>query len=149
MTDVGGAPSPEGVIVAQPPHLRDAARHVLLGGLNKDGRPVGFHHAPGGDAPPGRRIDAILERYENGSYLARVSFFDSDRGWMVKAGPHMMFPDAWSAVEVIGAGFAAYRSRGSTVGGAWSGRARGMAISGRQPRGRPATFYPDRGGRER
>ena len=86
----------EGVIAALPEELRELARHVLLGKFNDHGDPVGFHHAPGGRCPPGRRIDKVLERYPDGSYRAEVSFWHPVRGWVRKDKLHTMFPDDWS-----------------------------------------------------
>ncbi len=78
----------ERVIAALPEEFRELARHVLRG------RPVGFHHAPGGR-----------------SYRARVSFWHPERGWVRKADPHTMFPDDWSPERVIHMGMEAYHRR--------------------------------------
>lgn len=118
------------------------ARHVLLGEFNESGRPAGFHHAPGGVPPAGRRIDAIVERYPDGTYRAHVSFFDADRGWVRKGGLHMMFPDDWTSLDVVAAGLTAYKGHGEDRPGRWSGDARGIRITGAHKRGRPKTFYP-------
>lgn len=131
------------------PHARELARHVLLGAFNK-GRPVGFHHAPNGVCPPGRRIDEILERFPDGSYTAVVSFYDPKKNRWVQKGAgrqqHTMFPDDWSRDEVMAAGRDAYRARMNRVVERWKSRGRGLSISGyRRADGRgPATFFPER-----
>jgi hypothetical protein len=124
---------------------REVARHVLLGGFNKRGRPVGFHHAPNGVAPPGRRVDRILKRYPDGSYLARVSMWDGQRGWVPKRGLHSMFPGHWTSEDVLRAGWQAYRDRPQRHVLRWRSQVPGMRIGGfrRVDRGGPATFFPD------
>jgi hypothetical protein len=126
------------------------ARHVLLGAFNRRSEPVGFHHAPGGVAPPGRRIDEVLERYPDGTYRARVSFYDPKRGWVRKQAETTMFPDTWTSEEVLAAGREAFRRRVDKWHGQWRGHARGLRIDGYGIRSRrgPTTFYPGRGGRE-
>ena len=66
--------SVEQYVASLPIEEQEVARHVLLGGFNKRGDPVGFHHAPNGVAPLGRRIEEILCLFADGSYRARVSF---------------------------------------------------------------------------
>lgn len=125
---------------------QEVARHVLLGFFNKDGRPVGFHHAPDGVAPPGRRINEVLERFPDGSYRASVSFWDAERRrWVRKEGEHTMFPDSWTRDEVVSAGREAYLARVNKVVRRWKSRGGGLPIGGwRRNDGRgPATFFPD------
>ncbi|MFZ0216964.1 MAG: EndoU domain-containing protein [Candidatus Dormiibacterota bacterium] len=147
-----GPRSVEEYVASLPQWQQEAAHHVLLGGFNRRGRPVGFHHAPGGVTPPGRRIDEVVRRFPNGAYLAKVSFYDLSRGWVQKPLPHTMFPDDWTAEQVTTAGFDAYAkaARAGPATGArripgWSGSSGGQRISGyRRRHGRgPATFYPD------
>jgi len=128
-----------------PAHEREVARHVLLGGFNKRGRPVGFHHAPNGVAPPGRRIDRILKQYPDGTYLAQVSIWDDQRGWVPKGGLHSMFPDHWRADHVLRAGWQTYGDRPQRQVLRWRSEFRGMRIGGfrRPDAGGPATFFPD------
>lgn len=149
MLDVSGLRpvSVEEYVATLAPDEQEVARHVLLGGFNKRGRPVGFHHAPNGVAPPGRRIEQILRRYPDGSYQAAVSFWDPRRGWVRKGGEHTMFPDNWSRDEVLAAGRDAYRDRVNPVALRWRSYGRGVPIGGyRRHRGRgPATFFPDHG----
>ncbi|MFZ0216962.1 MAG: EndoU domain-containing protein [Candidatus Dormiibacterota bacterium] len=137
-------------IAGLPAERQELASHVLLGGFNKWGDPVGFHHAPNGVAPPGRRIDQVLERLPNGTYSARVSFWDPQRGWVRKPDPHTMFPDEWTPEEVIGAGLDAYEHRvrtweAQTRRRRWTGISRSVRIAGhdRHDRSGPATFYPN------
>ncbi len=111
MGETATAVEQERVIAALPEEFRELARHVLLGKFNERGRPVGFHHAPGGRCPPGRCIDEVLERFSDGSYRARVSFWHPERGWVRKADPHTMFPDDWSPERVIHIGMEAYHRR--------------------------------------
>ncbi|MGH2930116.1 MAG: EndoU domain-containing protein, partial [Solirubrobacteraceae bacterium] len=123
-------------IAALPAEVRDLARHVLLGAFNRRGRPIEFHHAPGGVCPPGRRIDQVVERFPDGTYRAHVSFYHPTRGWVRKADPHTMFPDTWSSEDVMRAGIDAYRSHGDAWlarvrnGTRWRGRHRGGEIRG-------------------
>ena len=143
---VANAAEQERVIASLPEELRELARHVLLGGFNRRGRPVGFHHVPGGRCPPGRRIDEILERFADGSYRARVSFWHPERGWVRKAEPHTMFPDEWSSETVIHIGMEAYRRRTEDWVYRWRNQAVRPPIAGYHRRGRgPTTFYPDPG----
>ena len=138
----------ERVIASLPEELRELARHVLLGKFNRQGDPVGFHHAPGGRCPPGRRIDKVLERFPDGSYRAEVSFLHPVRGcWVKKDKVHTMFPDHWSRDQVMAAGREAYLARVDKVVKKWRGHGGGIHIRGwRRQDGRgPATFYPDRG----
>lgn len=135
----------EEFIARLPAWQQELASHVLLGGFNERGKPVGFHHAPGGVAPPGRRIDRVIKRFPDGSYQAEVSLWDPRRGWVSKPGRHSLFPDHWSAEQVIAAGLQAYRGRRDEQGRRWLSRVRDMPIKGyRRSGGRgPATFFPD------
>lgn len=146
-----GAESPataveqERVIASLPEELRELARHVLLGKFNRQGDPVGFHHAPGGRCPPGRRIDKVLERYPDGSYRAEVSFFDPVRSrWIRKQTVHTMFPDHWSSERVFRTGMEAYRQRTEEVLDHWWNRGTRPPIRGfHRHRRMPTTFFPD------
>ena len=132
----------ERVIASLPVELRELARHVLLGGF-EGGRPVGFHHAPGGTCPPGRRIDEVLERFADGSYRARVSFLHPTRGWVRKDKPHSMFPDDWSSQKVMLVGLEAYRTRTEEWVVRWKNNTSGPPIRGCHLRRRgPTTFFP-------
>ena len=135
----------EEYVAGLPAEEQEVARHVLLGGFNKHGKPVGFHHAPNGLAPPGRRIDRIMKRYPDGSYLARVSMWHEHRGWVPKPGRHTMFPDTWTSEQVVEAGKQAYQSRVNKVVLRWRSESKGMKIGGyRRADGRGvATFFPD------
>lgn len=136
----------ERVIASLPEELRELARHVLLGKFNKRGRPVGFHHAPGGRCPPGRRIDEVLERFPDGSYRARVFFWHPTRGWVLKPDPHTRFPDDWSAETVIRVGLEAYRRRTEDWVLRWRNDRSHPPIAEYHSRGRgPITFYPELG----
>jgi len=139
--------SVEEYVATLPQDEQEVARHVLLGGFNRYGRPVGFHHAPNGVAPPGRRIDEIVKRFPDGSYRAVVSFYAPGRGWVEKKGDHTMFPDHWSRAEVMAAGHEAYLTRANQVIKRWRSRGHGLPIGGwRSQDGRgPATFFPDHG----
>ncbi len=139
--------SVEEYVAGLPAEEQEVARHVLLGGFNKRGKPVGFHHASSGVAPPGRRIDEVLARYPDGSYSARVSLWHPERGWVSKEGEHTMFPDRWSREEVMAAGREAYHDHVDRTLLRWRGRGRGLKIRGyRRQDGRgPATFFPDPG----
>jgi hypothetical protein len=137
-------------VEALPEADRELARHVLLGTFNRWGDPVGFHHAPRGIPPPGRRIDKILKTFENGAYVAAVSFYDPERGWVAKRRRSTMFPNHWTSADVIAAGREAYqhlvheweddvrRNR------QWTATGRQMPLAGyhRRDRRGPATFYP-------
>jgi Bacterial EndoU nuclease len=142
-----GSVSVEEYVASLPADEQEVARHVLLGGFNKRGRPVGFHHAPNGVAPPGRRIEEVVRRYSDGSYQAVVSFWEPRRGWVRKEGEHTMFPDGWRFDEVLAAGCDAYDSRVNRVALRWRSAGRGIPIGGyRRDDGRgPATFFPDHG----
>jgi hypothetical protein len=131
-------------VASLPAGEQEVARHVLLGTFNRYGRPVGFHHAPNGVAPPGRRIEEILCLFADGSYRARVSFLHPQRGWIEKKGEHMMFPDHWTREEVMAAGREAYHHRVDRTLMRWRGQGRGVPIRGhhRNDGPRPATFYP-------
>lgn len=140
-----GSVSVEEYVASLPAGEQEVARHVLLGGFNKRGRPVGFHHAPNGVAPPGRRVDVVLKRYPDGSYQARVSMWDDRRGWVPKPGLHTMFPDHWTCDRVLEAGWQAYRDRPNAKALRWRSRARELRVGGyrRVDRDSPATFFPD------
>lgn len=88
--------SVEQYVASLPIEEQEVARHVLLGGFNKRGDPVGFHHAPNGVAPLGRRIDHVVRSFPDRTYQARISIWDERRGWVPKLGVHTMFPDQWS-----------------------------------------------------
>lgn len=137
--------SVEAFVSGLPADEQEVAGHVLLGGFNRRGKPVGFHHAPNGVAPPGRRIDRILKRYPDGSYLARVAMWEHGRGWVPKPGRHTMFPEGWTSAQVVEAGRQAYRGRVDRVVLRWRGEYRGLKISGyrRAQDGALATFFPD------
>lgn len=135
----------EEYVASLPVEEQELARHVLLGGFNKHGKPVGFHHAPNGVAPSGRRIDRILKRFPDGSYMARVSIWDHERGWVPKPGRHTMFPDHWTSEQVVEAGKQAYASRINKVVLRWRSQYQGMRIGGyrRVDRSGVATFFPE------
>ncbi len=134
----------ERAIAALPKEFRELARHVLLGKFNERGDPVGFHHAPGGRCPPGRRIDKVLERFPDGSYRAEVSFLHPERGWVKKDKLHTMFPDDWSSERVFDAGMQAHRKRTEETLDRWRNAEVHPPIRGFQSRRRvPTTFYPD------
>lgn len=136
----------ERVIASLPVELHHLARHVLLGGFNKRGRPVGFHHAPGGVCPRGRRIDAVLERFPDGSYRARVSFWHPSRGWVPKADPHTMFPDDWTSEEVFDLGMEAYGRRTSEEVHRWRCQVTRPPVQGfHRPHRLPTSFFPEVG----
>ncbi len=137
--------SVEELVASLPADEQEVARHVLLGGFNKRGKPVGFHHAPNGVAPPGRRIDRVLRRYPDGSYQAQVSLWDDRRGWVPKPGRHTMFPDEWTSERVVHAGREAYRDRVNKVVLRWRSESHGIKIGGyRRVQGEDlSTFFPD------
>lgn len=140
-----GSITVEEYVAGLPAGEQEVARHVLLGGFNKHGRPVGFHHAPNGVAPPGRRIESVVRRFPNGTYQARVSIWDDRRGWVRKPGVHTMFPDHWSSAQVLVAGRQAYGDRVNKVVIRWRSQYRGMTIAGyRRADGvGAATFFPE------
>ncbi|MFZ0215750.1 MAG: EndoU domain-containing protein [Candidatus Dormiibacterota bacterium] len=144
------SPSVVDFVEALPEPNRELARHVLLGTFNRWGDPVGFHHAPGRVPPPGRHIDRILKTFDNGAYVATVSFYDPERGWVEKPHPTTMFPDRWTSEDVMRAGREAYAlvvhrwESDVGVNRPWSATGGRMPIAGRHRRDRPgpATFYP-------
>jgi hypothetical protein len=139
-------------IAGRPAERQELASHVLLGGFNRLGRPVGFHQAPNGVVPPGRRIDQVLGPFPNGTYSARVSFWDPKRGWVRKRDPHTMFPEEWTPDEVVRAGLDAYEHRVRTWEAQarrrrWTGASRSVRIAGydRHDGRGPASFDPEEG----
>ena len=113
--------SVEQYVASLPIEEQEVARHVLLGGFNKRGDPVGFHHAPNGVAPLGRRIDHVVRSFPDRTYQARISIWDERRGWVPKLGVHTMFPDQWSPQQVVEAGGHAYRRRPDKSALRWRG----------------------------
>jgi hypothetical protein len=84
------------------PEISEKAwKHILDGELNKAGRPVGFHSAPDGVPPDGRRIDEVQKVHPNDTYEARVSFRGGDGQWQEKeVRRHTMFPNDWPRDQV-------------------------------------------------
>jgi len=107
------------------------------------GKPVGFHSAPGGVVPEGRRIDEIISVNNNGTYRAEVSFQQSDGTWISKNVPiHTMFPDLWSGPEVTHAVEQAFNNHSVLPNGMWEGSYDGVTIRGYMNDGVPVTAFP-------
>ncbi|MGH7910158.1 MAG: EndoU domain-containing protein [Candidatus Dormibacteraceae bacterium] len=129
---------------------RRAARRVArtgqaraLGSFNRRGQPVGFHHAPNGVCPPGRRIDEVLERFPDGSYRARVSLWHPECGWVQKRRASTMFADGWTSEHVMQTGLDAYRNRTEDWVVRWRCRSSTPRIAGfHRRRSGPTTFFP-------
>ncbi len=121
--------------------------HVTDGMIKDDGygRPVGFHSAPGGIAPTGRRIDQVISINSNGTYQARVSFLRPNGVWVTKSVDiHTMFPDSWSRTDVIHAVQEAFNNRVMIKPYKWQGSYDGVEIEGYIDKntGEPITAYP-------
>ncbi len=94
----------------RPPITEKAFNHVLNGEWSRKGKPVGFHSAPEGVPPEGRRVSWAAEPTVEGAYGAKVEFRNESTGeWREKkVRQHTMFPDSWSTEKVRGAVQSAY-----------------------------------------
>lgn len=121
---------------------RYGLEHVFHG-HNKPGAPKGsgYHHRPGGNDMPGRRVDlSNSNRYPNGVYTGRTEYFDPtinppNGGWKPKSGNGgvaTFFPDDWPPQRVDQAIADAYKNSSPKPGGnnQWVGSADGVRIEG-------------------
>ena len=120
-----------------------AIDHFTDGVINDSGKPTGFHSAPGGIPPAGRRIDAVVSVNSNGTYIANVSFQLSDGTWASKdVNVHTMFPDSWSKPEVVHAVEEAFNNK-TVIGTKWYGQYNDVKIEGYlDSNGDPITAFP-------
>lgn len=116
--------------------------HVFRG-HTRPGAPKGsgYHHRPGGNDMPGRRVDTSTStNYPNGVYTGRTEYFDPTLNppngtWKPKAGNGgvaTFFPDNWSTQRVDNAIADAYRNSSPKPGASnmWVGSADGVRIEG-------------------
>ncbi|WP_235487939.1 EndoU domain-containing protein, partial [Frankia sp. AvcI1] len=69
----------------RPPITEKAFNHVLNGEWSRKGKPVGFHSAPEGVPPEGRRVSWAAEPTVEGAYGAKVEFRNESTGeWREK-----------------------------------------------------------------
>jgi hypothetical protein len=75
--------------------------HVLAGEINARGAATGFHaeFAAGGAARI--RPDAVITRYANGTYDAKVEIWDPTKSlWVEKRQQSTFFPPSWSQARI-------------------------------------------------
>ena len=115
--------------------------HIFEGGINKRGKPVGFHSRPGARDPGGARLVRIVDRPNRaGVYTAEVEI-RSGSGWLGKRST--FYPDRLDRAAVIQAVLHAFEER--TTGGSERFRGpsgRGFTIEGYYQNGRINTAYP-------
>jgi hypothetical protein len=85
--------------------------HIFQGGVNRRGRPVGFHSRPGGLDPPGARVVRVVRPPDRlGVYEAEVEIEDPATGrWTAKRST--FYPDRLDRGAVIAAIVHAYDER--------------------------------------
>jgi hypothetical protein len=107
------------------------ADHITDGYFNSHDVPVGFHSAPDGIAPLGRRINSIVSINKNGTYRAEVSFQKYDGTWVPKEVEiQTMFPNSWSKSEVLHAVQVAFDNRYMIDQTTWEQTYNGVVIQG-------------------
>lgn len=125
----------------------DAVDHFTDGLFNKNDIPVGFHSAPDGVPPVGRRIDEVEAVNNNGTYQAKVSFQAEDGSWVNKpVAVHTMFPNSWTREDAIRAVEQAFDDKEIISGNLWEGTYNGVIIQGYvAPDGSLITAFPAAG----
>ncbi|MDP9121884.1 MAG: EndoU domain-containing protein [Acidobacteriota bacterium] len=94
--------------------------HIFEGGINRRGRPVGFHSRPGGQDPSHARVVAILRQPNGyGVYEARVAIAGSGGGWVEKRST--FYPDRLGREAVVAAIVHAYQNRAAGGGSPFRG----------------------------
>jgi hypothetical protein len=84
--------------------------HLFLGGVNKRGKPVGFHARPGGRNPEAARVVRIVDRpNRRGVYTAEVEIQSGEGRWLRKRST--FFPDGMDRAAVLAAVLSAYQGR--------------------------------------
>ncbi|MFF3495303.1 EndoU domain-containing protein [Streptomyces sp. NPDC002795] len=112
----------------------DVYEHIHKGGINKAGRPTGYHHRPGGKDPVGTKVPKITGR-DNKTGLTRgpVWMKNPRNGeWVQKRVNSTFFPDTWTPKEVNRAIETAF-SNSEVVEGSmnmWRGTYKGIRIEG-------------------
>jgi hypothetical protein len=81
--------------------------HIFRGGINRKGKPVGYHSRPKGHDSPGARLIRIRSGpNQTGVYTATIAIRDGSQ-WKEKFSS--FYPDAMSRQEVINAILSAYQ----------------------------------------
>jgi RHS repeat-associated protein len=109
----------------------DTMKHVR-GEINRGGRPVGYHHRPGGRDRFGWRTTGKSGIDENGCYTGTVTGkVWENNTWVEKRHSSSFFPDHWSEDQVRHA-ITRAADNGSIVEGTnmWRGTYRGISMEG-------------------
>jgi hypothetical protein len=119
------------------------AEHIFAGGINRRGKPVGFHSRPGGRDPANARVVTVVRGPNpQGVYEARVVIRErAGAPWREKRST--FYPDRLSREDVLAAITNAYRQR--TTGRAERFRGSsglGFTIEGYHRDGFINTAYP-------
>ncbi len=97
----------------QPPINRT---HIFHGGVNRRGKPVGFHSRPGGQDPEGSRVVRVLRPANDlGVYEAQVEITDPQAGSVRKRST--FYPDRLDHAAVVAAILNAWNHRQPGEGG--------------------------------
>jgi hypothetical protein len=124
--------------------------HSLDGNLNvANGKWGGFHSAPGGVMPAGRRIISYGTDGPDRPWVAKVQYFDPSKGWVPPNGKDStMFPMSWTKDYTEHAIQEAYSNRTITSirpdgSVRWQGEYDGVTIGGWvNTKNGPPTAYP-------
>ena len=116
--------------------------HLFEGGINRKGRPVGFHARPGGKNPAGARLVRVLDGpNRQGVYTGQVEIRTHDGRWLEKRST--FYPDRMSRADVVAAILNAYRRRSTGASEQFRGPSgHGFTIEGWHQNGRINTAYP-------
>ncbi len=104
--------------------------HVFEGGINRRGKPVGFHSRPGGTNPMGTRVARRVSGPNAlGVYIAEVEIRSESGRWLKKTST--FYPDSLSRDGVVAAILHAWEERRDLGGGKFQGPSgEGFTIEG-------------------
>ncbi|HWN42000.1 MAG TPA: EndoU domain-containing protein [Thermoanaerobaculia bacterium] len=104
--------------------------HVFEGGINRRGKPVGFHSRPEGTNPAGARVTRRVSGPNAlGVYIAEVEIRNGSNRWLKKTST--FYPDSLSRDEVVAAILHAWEERRDLGGGKFQGPSgEGFTIEG-------------------
>ena len=113
----------------------DRLHHVIHGDVHRDrGYGTGYHHRPGDQDLPDRRIGPVEASHPNGVYDARPEYFDQGPPpvWLPKKynAKNTFFPDSWSANDIDDGISEAFKNGVKHSDGKWYGEHNGVYISG-------------------
>ena len=104
--------------------------HVFEGGINRRGKPIGFHSRPGGTDPTGARVSRKVSGPNGlGVYIAEVEIRNGSGRWLKKTST--FYPDSMGRDEILAAILNAWEERRDLGDGKFQGPSgEGFTIEG-------------------